>query len=125
MTNQKLYGIIYIHQLKGSNDIKFKIYDYDNKATIVEIPDKPIDHITVTILSGDETGIVYFKDGTTQSFDASDCRNTDCFDEEYIVDDMYIKEWIAINPKVGNYDTKSYERAKRIRKIMFESREKG
>lgn len=105
--------------------MKFKIYDYDNKATIVEIPDKPIHHITVTILSGDETGIVYFKDGTTQSFDASDCRNTDCFDEEYIVDDMYIKEWIAINPKVGSYDTKSYERAKRIRNIMFKSREKG
>ena len=105
--------------------MKFKIYDFENKVTIVEIPDKPIDRIEVTILSGDETGIIYFKDGTTQSFDASDCRNTDCFDEEYIVDDMYIKEWIAIDPKVGSYDTKSYERAKRIRKIMFESREKG
>ena len=105
--------------------MKFKIYDYDNKATIVEIPDKPIDYIHVIVLSGDETGIVYFKDGTTQSFDASDCRDTDCFDEEYIVDDMFIKEWIAINPRVGSYDTKSYERAKRIRKIMFESREKG
>ena len=105
--------------------MKFKIYDYDNKASVVEIPDKPIDYIHVIVLSGDETGIVYFKDGTAQSFDASDCRNTNCFDDEYIVDDMYIKEWIAINPKVGSYDTKSYERAKRIRKIMFESREKG
>ena len=105
--------------------MKFKIYDYDNKASVVEIPDKPIDYIHVIVLSGDETGIVYFKDGTTQSFDASDCRNTNCFDEEYIVDDMYIKAWTAINPKVGSYDTKSYERAKRIRKIMFESREKG
>ena len=105
--------------------MKFKIYDYDNKASVVEIPDKPIHHITVTILSGDETGIVYFKDGTTQSFDASDCRNRNCFDDEYIVDDMYIKEWIAINPKVGSCDTKSYERAKRIRNIMFKSREKG
>lgn len=97
--------------------MKFKIYDYDNEKVEVEVPDKPIDHITVTILSGDETGIVYFKDGTTQSFDASDCRNTNCFDEEYIVDDMYIKEWIAINPKVGSYDTKSYERAKAFRKM--------
>lgn len=105
--------------------MKFKIYDYDNKASVVEIPDKPIGYIHVIILSGDETGVIYFKDGTTQSFDASDCRNTNCFDEEYIVDDMYIKEWIAINPKVGSYDTKSYERAKRIRKIMLESREKG
>ena len=65
--------------------MKFKIYDYDNKKVEVEVPDKPIHHITVTILSGDETGIIYFKDGTTQSFDASDCRNTNCFDEEYIV----------------------------------------
>ena len=97
--------------------MKFKIYDYDNEKVEVEVPDKPIDHITVTILSGDETGIVYFKDGTTQSFDASDCRNTDVFDEEYIVDDMYIKEWIAINPKVGSYGTKSYKRAKAFRKM--------
>ena len=105
--------------------MKFKIYDYDNEKVEVEVPDKPIDHITVTILSGDETGVIYFKDGTTQSFDASDCRNIGFFDDEYIVDDMYIKEWMAINPKVDGYDTKSYERAKRIRKIMFKSREKG
>ena len=97
--------------------MKFKIYDFENKVTIVEIPDKPIDRIEVTILSGDETGIICFKDGTTQSFDASDCRNTNYFDEEYIVDDMYIKAWTAINPKVGSYDTKSYERAKAFRKM--------
>ena len=105
--------------------MKFKIYDYDNEKVEVEVPDKPIDHITVTILSGDETGVIYFKDGTTQSFDASDCRNMGVFDDEYIVDDMHIKDWMVINPKVGKYDTKSYERAKQIRKIMFESREKG
>ena len=104
--------------------MKFKIYDYDNKASVVEIPDKPIDYIHVIVLSGDETGIVYFKDDTTQSFDASDCRSFDYFDDEYIVNDMFIKEWAAINPKVDEYDIKSYERAKQIRKIMFESREK-
>lgn len=105
--------------------MKFKIYDYDNENVEVEVPDKPIHHITVTILSGDETGVIYFKDGTTQSFDASDCRSFDYFDDEYIVNDMFIKEWAAINPKVDEYGIKSYERAKRIRKIMFESREKG
>lgn len=105
--------------------MKFKIYDYNNAKVEVEVPDKPIHHITVTILSGDETGIVYFKDGTTQSFDASDCRNTDYFDDEYIVYDMFIKEWAAINPKVDEYGTKSYERANRIRKMKFKSREKG
>lgn len=97
--------------------MKFKIYDYDNKASVVEIPDKPIDYIHVIVLSGDETGTVYFKDDTTQSFDASDYRNIGVFDGEYDVDDMYIKEWIAINPKVGSYDTKSYERAKAFRRM--------
>lgn len=105
--------------------MKFKIYDYNDKATVVEIPDKPIDRIEVTILSGDETGIVYFKDGTTQSFDASESRWADYFDNSYIVDFAYIKEWVAINPKVDEYSTKSYERAKRIQNIMFKSREKG
>ena len=104
--------------------MKFKIYAYDNEKVEVEVPDKPIHHITVIILSGDETGVIYFKDGTTQWFDASDCRHMSFFDDEYIVDDMYIKDWMVINPKVGKYDTKSYERAKQIRKIMFESREK-
>ena len=97
--------------------MKFKIYDYNNAKVEVEVPDKPIHHITVTILSGDETGIVYFKDGTTQSFDASDCRNTDYFDDEYIVYDMFIKEWAAINPKVDMFSAKSYDRAGAFRKM--------
>lgn len=97
--------------------MKFKIYDYDNEKVEVEVPDKPIDHITVTILSGDETGVIYFKDGTTQSFDASDCRSFDYFDDEYIVNDMFIKEWAAINPKVDECGIKSYERAKAFRKM--------
>lgn len=91
--------------------MKFKIYDYDNKATIVEISDKPIHHITVTILSGDETGIIYFKDGTTQSFDASDCRNTSYFDSEYDVLGKVVDEWIATDSRLSRRETKSYQRA--------------
>ena len=62
------------------NDMKFKIYDYDNKATTIETLDKPIQSILVTILSGDETGTIYFEDGSNQLFDASECRSTDYFD---------------------------------------------
>lgn len=99
--------------------MRFKIYDYDNVATDIDVGDKPIHHITVTILSGDETGIVYFKDGTTQSFDASEHRSTDYFDGEYIVDEMYLEEWVKINPKVSKYGTKSEERAKTFRKMQY------
>lgn len=45
--------------------MKFKIYDYDNKSVKVEVPDKPTHCIMVTILGGDETGTVYFEDGTS------------------------------------------------------------
>ena len=91
--------------------MKFKIYDYDNEKVEVEVPDKPIDHITVTILSGDETGVIYFKDGTTQSFDASDCRNTSCFDGEYDVLGKVVDEWIATDSRLSRRETKSYQRA--------------
>lgn len=52
-----------------------KIYDYENKPTEIVIPDdKEISAIFVVVLSGDETGIVMFTDGTSIRFDASDCR---------------------------------------------------
>lgn len=91
--------------------MKFKIYDYNNKATVVEIPDKPINYIHVVVLSGDETGVVYFKDGTTQSFDASDCRNTRYFDGEYDVLGKVVGEWIATDSRLSRRETKSYQRA--------------
>ena len=91
--------------------MKFKIYDYDNEKVEVEVPDKPIDHITVTILSGDETGVIYFKDGTTQSFDASDCRNMGVFDGEYDVLGKVVDEWVSTDSRLSRRETKSYQRA--------------
>ena len=91
--------------------MKFKIYNYDNKKVEVEVPDKPIHHITVTIFSGDETGIVYFKDGTTQSFDASDCRDMGFFDGEYDVLGKVVDEWISTDSRLSKRETKSYQRA--------------
>lgn len=97
--------------------MKFKVYDYDNKATEVEILDKPIQSILVTILSGDETGTVYFEDGTEQRFDASDCRNTDHFDGAYVVNGDEVTKWTSINPHVAKYGTKSYKRYEAWQKI--------
>ena len=91
--------------------MKFKIYDYKNKSVEVEISDKPINYIHVVVLSGDEAGIVYFKDGTTQSFDASDCRSTSCFEGEYDVLGKVVDEWISTDSRLSKRETKSYQRA--------------
>ena len=50
---------------------KMKIYDYDNREVIIELPYKEIKEVFVNVLSGDETGIVEFVDGTYIRFDAS------------------------------------------------------
>ena len=101
--------------------MKFKIYDYDNKATIVEIPDKPIDYIHVIVLSGDETGVIYFKDDTTQSFDASKHRFFDYFDDQYVVPGNQVEKWASIKPHVDEYEIKSYKRANAWRKLACSS----
>lgn len=86
------------------------IYDYDNEATNVIIPDdKAIESIYVEVLSGDEVGIIKFTDGTHIRFDASDCRMHDWYDGSYVVCGDNLQKWI-------DYDfsncriTKSYHR---------------
>ena len=76
-----------------------KIYDYDNNAEMVEIPDnKKIESIDVTVLSGDETGYVFFTDGSKKEFDASDCRIMSFDDGSYIVPSKKVNEWINWEP---------------------------
>lgn len=72
-----------------------KIYDYDNRATEITIPDdKVISAIFVCVLSGDETGIICFTDGTAISFDASGCRTVSFYDGCYVVLGENIQKWI-------------------------------
>ena len=97
--------------------MKFKIYDYSNNAIEVDTGDEPINLITVTILSGDETGLIVFEDGTTQAFDASKCRCTDAFDGQYVVHGNQVEKWASIKPHVGEHETKSYKRANVWRKL--------
>lgn len=84
-------------QRKKGNEMKIKIYDYDNRATEVCIPDdKAISTIFVCILSGDETGIICFADGTTMDFDAlcNGLRLHSFFDGCYVVAGEDIQKWI-------------------------------
>ena len=53
-----------------------RIYDFDDNAVKIEIPNKPIKRIDAIVLSGDETGMIRFEDGTWFDFDASDDRDT-------------------------------------------------
>lgn len=97
--------------------MKFKIYDYNNNAIEIDTGDESINLIIVTILSGDETGLIVFEDGTTQAFDASECRITSYFDGQYVVPGNQVEKWASIKPRVGEYETKSYKRADVWRKL--------
>lgn len=97
--------------------MKFKIYDYDSKSVEVDTGNKPIAFIAVTILSGDETGLIAFEDGTTQSFDASEYRNIGYFDGQYVVPGNQAEKWASIKPHAGKYEAKSYKRADIWRKL--------
>ena len=80
--------------------MKIRIYDYANNAVNIEIPDKPIKRIHVRILTGDETGMILFEDGTQLGFDASDDRDTEL---EYIESSgtQYVDTGVVPNNKGG------------------------
>ena len=84
------------------------IYDYDNRPLKVKLPDKKIKYISVTVLSGDETGLIYFEDNSRIRFDASNCRIMSCYGGNYIVSGENIEKWINFNDWDGF--TKSYRR---------------
>lgn len=85
-----------------------KIYDYANNEVDVELPDKEIGEIYVQVISGDETGIVNFTDGTHIYFDASESRMIGYDDGFYIVEGDMINKWLAWKP--SDKRTASYER---------------
>lgn len=87
-----------------------KIYDYDNDTKIIEIPaDKEIESIDVTVLSGDETGYIFFTDGTRKRFDASDCRITSFVDGSYTIPSKRVDAWINWKPRglINSYERQS------------------
>ena len=46
-----------------------RIYDFDDNAVKIEIPNKPIKRIDVIVLSGDETGTIRFENDTPDDRD--------------------------------------------------------
>lgn len=90
-----------------------RIYDYDDNAVKIEIPDKPIKCIDITVLSGDETGTIRFEDGTRLDFDASDDRYESFYDGLYFVEGDDIRRWLALRPAAGR--TASYARQEMFR----------
>lgn len=89
-----------------------KVYDYDDRPLEIELPDKEIDFIHVTVLSGDETGYVVFTDKTRVEFDASDCRLMGYYDGSYLVTGDDIDKWIKFEP--SGERTISYERQEKF-----------
>lgn len=85
-----------------------KIYDYANNVKVIDLPDKRISAISVSILSGDETGTIIFADGEIVKFDASDGRMMNYYDGSYLLTDENIEKWINFTPSDGR--TVSYER---------------
>lgn len=95
--------------------VKFDIYDYDNGVTTCTIPNYEIDdikRIDVTVLSGDETVDVVFKDGSIFDFDASETRAMNFYDGSYTIDEKEdIEKWLNFVPsKKEPIFTFSYER---------------
>lgn len=84
--------------------MKVKIYDYDDKAKEIKIPDdKQIKSIDVRICSGDETGYINFTDDTSIMFDAS-CTRCMLFDDGcYNVEGDDIQKWLNWTPTHGEY----------------------
>lgn len=88
------------------------IFEFDNTAVEIELPDKPIAAIHITVISGDETGKVIFDDGTDIAFDASNRRLVDLVDGSYTVPREKIPDWPAYRPSDGR--TIAYLRLKRF-----------
>ena len=88
--------------------MNIKVYDYDNNVKMIEIPDdKKIESLDIAILSGDETGYIFFTDGSRQKFDASDNRIMSFDDGFYTVPHKRVDAWLNWKPYGTTY---SYER---------------
>lgn len=85
-------------------------YQYDNKITLIEMPDLPISEIKVIVVSGDEAGIVVFSNGDEIRFDAGIARGMNFFDGGYIVSGDKIAEWLNFTPDRNEFEAFSYQR---------------
>lgn len=85
-------------------------YQYDNRVTLIEMPDLPISEIKVIVISGDETGIVVFSNGDEIQFDSGISRFMNFVDGGYIVSGDKIAEWLNFIPDRNEFEAFSYQR---------------
>ena len=95
-----------------------KIYDFLNEEKIIPTT-KPIDSIEVSVISGDEVITINYKDGTSESHDASDDRYLDLYDGFYIVFEDQLEDWAAIGLDDLDEDD-DYISYKRLEKFTLE-----
>ena len=69
--------------------MKFNIYNFNNEATEVDIGEKLIKQLFVT---------VEYDDGTKKTFDSSYNRWVSYVEESYIVEKDRIQDWISYMP---------------------------
>jgi hypothetical protein len=94
----------------------FKVYDCYDRETKIPTLGSEIKEVFVVIVSGDETGIVRFKDGTMNRFDAYNdaeefrgFRTMSFYDGCYIVHNHQLEEW----QKCGEENTEDIVRKRR------------
>lgn len=85
----------------------FKIFNCYNGFVEVDVGQKEIDFIVVTVLQGDEVVRIYFKDGTSVKVDSCHVfgtlfRNMSFFDGTYVVKSDKLKEWMDIDDQCSN-----------------------
>lgn len=85
-----------------------KIYDYADRITEVDLPDKEIKTISVSIVSGDEVVSIVYIDDTLDFYDSSKTRADNINNGHYIVKGRDIEKFINWKPKLSGYH--SHER---------------
>lgn len=86
--------------------MEFKIYDYANKIRWCSIPEgeKPC-AIVVSVISGDETVVVFTDADKLYQFESSNTRFTDYKDGAYLLRDAEdITNWFKWEPGYGEED---------------------
>ena len=85
----------------------FKIFNCYKGFVEIDVGQKEIDFIVVTVLQGDEVVRIYFKDGTSVKVDS--CwvfdglhRAVDFYDDTYVVKTDRLNKWIDIGEESEN-----------------------
>lgn len=85
----------------------FKIFNCYNGFVEVDVGQKEINFIVVTVIQGDEIVRIYFKDGTYVKVDSCGVfdglhRTVDLYDDTYVVKTDRLNKWVDIGEESEN-----------------------